>query len=50
MFAKYASNLLQGIQEECILKALASKNKEDANEYYKIAERINNLINNLPKE
>jgi hypothetical protein len=49
MFTKYASNLLQGIYEECMLKALSCKNKQKAQDYYNIAERIDKIINDLLK-
>lgn len=50
MFFKYASNILQEISDECMLKSFSCTNAEDASLYKKIAERIDALILRMAKE
>lgn len=44
MIFKYASNLLQNISNECILKSFACKDDELAGLYRSISSRIDGLI------
>ena len=44
MFLKYASNVLQEVSDECMLKSFACKDPEVARVYESIATRIDWLI------
>jgi hypothetical protein len=44
MFFKYASNLLQNIANECLLKSFACKDDEVADLYRNISNRLNGLV------
>ena len=50
MFFKYASNILQEVSYECMLKSFACENTEDAKMYRSIAHRIDKLIGKLAVE
>jgi len=50
MFFKYASNLLQNISNECMLKSFACKDDEAATLYRNIASRIDRLIRRIGVE
>ena len=50
MFAKYASNLLQNISNECMLRSFACRDDEDAALYRNIANRIDGLIRRIGVE
>jgi hypothetical protein len=44
MFLKYASNLLQDLSNDCMLKSFACKNEEDSLMYRDVARRVDWLI------
>jgi hypothetical protein len=44
MFYKFASNILQEIQTECIKKAALASNEQDAKMYEKISDKIGYLL------
>jgi hypothetical protein len=44
MFFKFASNILQEISDECMLKAFACENPETARLYESISNRLDWLI------
>jgi hypothetical protein len=50
MFAKYASNILKSISNDCLLKSFACKNEDDSQMYASISSRIEWLINRLGVE
>jgi hypothetical protein len=50
MFAKYASNLLQNISNECMLKSFACEDDEEAALYRNISSRIDGLIRRIGVE
>jgi hypothetical protein len=50
MFLKYASNILQDISDECVLKSFACQNNEDAKLYSNIARRIDLLLTRIEVE
>jgi hypothetical protein len=50
MFLKYASNLLQDISDECMLKSFACNNEEDSKLYRSISQRIDRLITRIGVE
>ena len=50
MFLKYASNLLQNISNECMLKSFACKDEAAIAMYRSIASRIDNLIRRIGVE
>ena len=50
MFFKYASNLLQNISNECMLKSFACKDEEVSVMYRNIANRIDGLIRRMKVE
>jgi len=50
MFAKYASNLLQNISNECMLKSFACEDDEAAALYRSISSRIDGLIRRIGVE
>ena len=50
MFFKYASNLLQNISNECMLRSFACKDDEAASLYRNIASRIDGLIRRIVVE
>lgn len=50
MFFKYASNLLQNISNECMLKSFACEDDEIASLYRSIAGRIDGLIRRIGVE
>jgi hypothetical protein len=50
MFFKFASNLLQDISDECMLKSFACVSREDAEMYRSIASRIDWLIRRIGVE
>lgn len=50
MFFKYASNLLQNISNECMLRSFACEDDEAAALYRNIASRIDGLIRRIGVE
>lgn len=50
MFFKYASNLLQNISNECMLKSFACKDEDDVVMYRNISSRIDRLIRRIGVE
>ena len=50
MFFKYASNLLQNISNECMLKSFACKDEEMSAMYRNISSRIDGLIRRMKVE
>jgi len=50
MFFKYASNLLQNVSNECMLKSFACEDDEIASLYRSIASRIDGLIRRIGVE
>jgi hypothetical protein len=50
MFAKYASNLLQNIYNECMLRSFACRDDEAAALYRNIASRIGRVIRRIGVE
>lgn len=50
MFFKYATNVLQEISDECMLKAVGCKDPKEAYRYRNIARRIDNVINRMAVE
>ncbi len=50
MFLKYASNILQDISDECMLKSFSCKNEEDAELYRDVSRRIDWLITRIGVE
>lgn len=50
MFLKYASNLLQDISDDCMLKSFACQNDEDSKLYCDISRRIDWLITRIGVE
>lgn len=50
MFFKYASNLLQDLSNDCLLKSFACKNEEDSKLYLDISRRIDRLITRIGVE
>lgn len=50
MFFKYASNLLQDLSNDCLLKSFACKNEEDSKLYLDISRRIDRLITRIVVE
>lgn len=50
MFFKYASNILQNISNECMLKSFACADGEKASLYRNISDRIEGLISRIRVE
>jgi hypothetical protein len=50
MFLKYASNLLQHVSNECMLKSFACKDDDAAALYRNISSRIDGLIRRIGVE
>ena len=50
MFFKYASNILQEVSDECMLKSFSCENQEDARLYKSIAQRVDWLITQIGVE
>lgn len=50
MFFKYASNVLQEISDECMLKSVMCKDSKEAYRYRNIARRIDHVINRIAVE
>lgn len=50
MFFKYASNILQDLSDECMLKSFSCENQEDAKLYKSIARRVDWLITQIGVE
>jgi hypothetical protein len=50
MFFKYASNLLQNISNECMLKSFACEDDDAAALYRNISSRIDGLIRRIRVE
>lgn len=50
MFLKYASNLLQDISDECMLKSFSCNNEEDSKLYRSISQRIDRLLTKIGVE
>ncbi len=50
MFLKYASNLLQDLSNECMLKSFACKNEEDTKLYQNISRKIDWIITRIGVE
>lgn len=50
MFLKYASNILQDISDECMLKSFACQNDDDAKLYCDVSRRIDWLITRIGVE
>lgn len=50
MFLKFASNILQEVSDECVLKSFSSPNEEDREMYKNIANRIDWLIRRIGVE
>lgn len=47
MFSKYASNLLQNVYNECMLKSFACADEQLASLYRNIARRVDDLIRRI---
>jgi hypothetical protein len=50
MFFKYASNILEHISNECMLRSFACKDDEAASLYRNISERIDGVIRRIAVE
>jgi hypothetical protein len=50
MFAKYASNLLQNVSNECMLRSFACADDDAAALYRNISSRIDGLIRRIGVE
>lgn len=50
MFKKYASNVLQDLSNECLLKSLASKDLEVSEVYQNISRKIDWMVRKLGVE
>ena len=50
MFLKYASNILQDLSTECMLKSLATSNEDDAEMLRSISVRLDGLVRKMGVE
>jgi hypothetical protein len=50
MFLKYASNILQNISNECMLKSFACRDEDAADLYRNISSRIDGIVRRITVE